>query len=607
MNNEIIIVFAVFIGAAILFITNRVRNDLVAVLVMLSLMVSGVLSVNESVAGFADPILMVIIAMFIVSEALVNTGIAQRIGEMVLTAGQGNETRLIVTLMLAVGGLGAFMSSTATVAIFIPITLSVAAKANLNPKRLLMPLSIGCLISGMMTMVATTPNLVVTQAMVSRGLDPFGFFSFTPFGAAILVIGILFILFTGRNMLSKEKRQSAYRRRTVKDFAIAYGLEHKAHVLSIPPGSSMVDLSVASTQAGEKFGLQLIALIKRLKGQPVFMQPPPETVIEAGDDILIVGTNDQVDQFAVAFGLDRMVLDRQVNRKAFLQEFGLAEIILTPESKMIGKTLAENQLRTRYKVNVLGIRRRGKPITERISSVSLDFGDALLVNAAWTDILRLRDEHEQFVVLTLPEESSEVIPSAALAPKALIILGAMVTAMASGQVPTVMAALVAAVLLVLTQCVKIGSVYRVIKWESVVLIGGILPLATALNKSGATHLMSMGLVDTLSGLGPYGMLVVIFILTATTGLFISNTATAVLIAPIAIDAAISINASPQAFAMTVAIACSAAYVTPVSSPVNGMVLEPGGYRFMDYVKVGIPMQLLTLIATVVLVGAIYMH
>lgn len=205
--------------------------------------------------------------------------------------------------------------------------------------------------------------------------------------------------------------------------------------------------------------------------------------------------------------------------------------------------MVENQFRTRYQVNVMGIRRRGKPISEGISRIPLDFGDVLLVNAAWPDILNLRNEHEDFVVLTLPEASGEVIPSAALAPWALVILLAMVVAMASELVPTVTAALVAALLLIFSRCVEMASVYRIINWEAVVLIAGILPLATALNKSGAAHMLSQGLVDTLRDLGPYGMLAVIFMVTATTGLFISNTATAVLIAPIAIDAAITVNIS----------------------------------------------------------------
>ena len=229
----------------------------------------------------------------------------------------------------------------------------------------------------------------------------------------------------------------------------------------------------------------------------------------------------------------------------------------------------------------------------------------MLVNASWPDIMHLRDERRDFVVLTLPQEFHDIVPARQQASWSLAIIGAMVAAMVSGVVPTVAAAMMAAVGLVLTRCVKLASVYRSVNWPAVVLIAGILPLATALNKSGAAQLISVGLVNTLGPLGPFAMLAVVFVVTALIGLFISNTATAVIIAPIAVDAALAIGVPPQAFAMTVAIACSAAYVTPVSSPVNMLVMEPGGYQFMDFVKVGLPLLFLTMLATVALAGLIY--
>jgi di/tricarboxylate transporter len=607
MNREILIVYAVLVSAAILFLTNRVRSDLVAILVMLALMISGVLSVGDCLAGFADPVVMIIIAMFIVSEALVNTGIAQRIGEMVMAAGQGSETRLIVMLMLAAGGVGAFMNSTAAVAIFLPVTLTVARKTGFNRKRLLMPLAIGSLISGMMTLVATAPNLVVAQVLASADLEPLGFFSFTPFGVVILGIAIVFMLLGGRGWLSREKRREVHRRRrSMSDIAAAYGVDRQLVGLRVPPTSALVDRAVARIQVGETFNIHLVAFQKPDRGGVRFVQAAPEVVFEANDGIVAVGLAEHVTRFAEAYGLLPVTSQGQRYRREFMKAVGVAEIMLSPESKLIGKTVVESRFRSRYKVHVLGIRRRGAPVSEPIADIPLEFGDTLLVNAAWPDIFRLRSEQEQFVLLGLPEESADVIPAAAMAPRALLILAAMVVAMASGLVPTVMAALVAALLLVLSRCVDVEAVYRVINWQAVVLIAGILPLAAALNQSGAAHLLSLKLVEALGGLGPYGMLSLIFMVTAVTGLFISNTATAVLIAPVAIDAAITVNAPPHAFAMTVAIACSAAYVTPVSSPVNMMVLEPGGYVFMDFVKIGIPLLLLSMLATVVLVGAIYM-
>ena len=329
-------------------------------------------------------------------------------------------------------------------------------------------------------------------------------------------------------------------------------------------------------------------------------------MFEAGDTLLVIGNPEQARRLAEHHGLDQLPSEMEPRRRQkFLQAVGVAEVMLAPESKFIGQTLDAIQFRSRYDATVLAIRRRGKPLTESLVQAKLDFGDTLLVNAGWPEILRLRDERENFVVLTIPDEFRDVTPAQKRAPLALVIIGAMVAAMVSGLLPTVTAAILAALILIIVGCVKLESVYQIIDWKAVVLIAAILPLATALSKSGVSQLISVWLVVALAPLGALGMLAVVFLVTAVTGLFISNTATAVLIAPIAIKAALASGVSPHAFAMTVAIACSAAYVTPVSSPVNMLVREPGGYSFMDFVKVGLPLQLLTLVATVLLAWVIY--
>jgi len=611
VNPEIFIVFGILIGAAVLFVSNKIRSDLVGMLVLLALMMSGVLTVRESLAGFSDPVLVVIVAMFIVSEALVNTGVAQKIGEFVLKVGGGSEMFLIPLLMAAVAGIGAFMSSTAAVAIFIPISLTVANKARLNPKRLLMPLAMGGLISGMMTLIGTPPNLVVDGALQEKGLDPIGFFSFSPFGLAVLSMAIIYVLIFGRKMLAKEEQSVPEKKsRTTLEMVRSYGLIDRLYRLRVSTNSPWIGHSVAESRMRTDYGFQCIAVEKKDFGSRKILQVEPGIVFDAGDEILVLGNKENIDSLTRDNELAKLPLKLPYpdTRKSleFKQKVGLAEIMLLPDSELVGKTLKEIQFRSRYKVSVVSLRRRGQPLTGELSDIPLDFGDALLVNAAWPDIRSLRDERENFVVLTLPEDLSEIAPAQKRAPLALAILGAMVGTMAFGLMPTVMAALLAAFLLIITRCVKLESIYHSINWHAVILIAGILPLATALDKSGAASLVAQGMVNTLGELGPMGMLVVIFAVTAATSLFISNTATAVLIAPIAIDAALEIGASPHAFAMTVAIACSAAFVTPVSSPGNMLVMEPGGYTFLDFVKVGLPLLVLTLIATVILATLIYL-
>ncbi len=606
LSYEIYVVLAVLAAAAVLFVINLVRSDIVGILVVLALLLSGVLTVDEALAGFSNPVVMIIVAMFVVSEALVSTGIAQQIGATVLKLGRGDETRLVVLLMVVIAIVGAFMSSTSAMAIFIPVALSVAQRAELNRKRLLMPLSVGALISGMMTLIATAPNLVVSEALQKKGLPALGFFSVTPFGVAALVVGTGFMIAAGRSLLDRQKHiQMGDQGFTVAGLVGSYGLADRSNRFRVMPDSPLVDRSVARIQMRQHFGLHLLAFEKRQGGRPLYLQASAETVFEAGDAIILIGRQEEADRFAAANGLQRLPLLSDRERQALLQEVGVAEIMLAPTSKLIGKSLKDAEFHSRFKATVLSIQRRGTLLTEDLIDQPLDFGDAMLINASWPDIMRLREESRDFVVLTLPQEFHDIVPARQQATWSLVIIGAMVAGMVTGVVPTVAAAMLAAVALALTRCVKLTTIYRSVNWPAVVLIASILPLATALNKSGAAQLISTGLVDTLGPLGPFAMLAVVFLVTALIGLFISNTATAVIIAPIAIDAALAIGVPPQAFAMTVAIACSAAFVTPVSSPVNMLIMEPGGYRFTDFVKVGLPLLLLCMIVTVALAGLIY--
>jgi di/tricarboxylate transporter len=331
----------------------------------------------------------------------------------------------------------------------------------------------------------------------------------------------------------------------------------------------------------------------------------PETVVHARDIIFVLGNDGQLSHLIETQALTRMPPLDEAGRQQLLQKAGIAEIMLAPESKLIGHSFKELQFRSRYKVTVLAVRRRGEALVEDLDHLELDFGDTLLVHAPWQQIIGLQAERENVVVLTLPEEYHDIAPAQKKAPWTLDILTAMVAAMALGILPTVTTAMLTALALIATGCARLEAIYRVIKWQAVVLVAGILPLATALQTSGADRFIAAGLVSLLDPLGPYAMLAVIFLCPAVMGFFLSNTATAILIAPIAIDTAVTIGASPQAFAMTVAVACSAAYVTPVSSPVNMLVYEPGGYSFMDFVKVGLPLLLLTMLATITLAAALY--
>ncbi|MGO9035110.1 SLC13 family permease [Mycobacterium sp.] len=329
-------------------------------------------------------------------------------------------------------------------------------------------------------------------------------------------------------------------------------------------------------------------------------------MFEADDVVFTLVDEEQVPALSTTLGCSVTGPQAESQQQEVLQDIGVAEVMPAPESKAIGSTLGGLDLSSQYHVTVLALRHRGQPVTENPAGETLDFGDTLLVGGNWDDINRLSDDRENFVLLTLPAEYQERLPARGRAPIAVGILVGMVAIMVTQVLPNSDAALIAALAMIAAGCVRLDSIYRLISWTTLVLIAGMLPLATALTKTGATTLMAKELVRTLGPLGPMLMLAVVFLVTALVGLFISNAATAVLIAPVAIEAAQALHVSPQGFAMTVAIACSAAFATPVSSPSNMLVMEPGGYRFGDYVKVGLPMLLLTMLATVALARVIYL-
>jgi len=600
------VILAVAVG---LFAWGRPRADIVGLLVVLALMASGTLTPQEALAGFGSPVVILIAAIFIVSEGLVNTGVAQRLGDSVVKLGKGSEARMVTAVMLLAGGVGSVMNSSAIAAMFIPIVLRICSKAGMNPKRMLMPLCVAVMISGMMTLIASSPNIIVENALRARHLTPLGFFSWTPLGVVMLAIAVLFMLVLGRDLLSKQERadEGGEKAPTTSDILGSYGLRELWHRVEVLPDSSLSHQPLADLEAtlyGE-YGLTIVGVEQSVHGKVKFLPARPRVVLQGGDMIFVLARDEPLQRFVQDFHCSIAGPLDEKRRQLALQEMGVAEVMLTPGSNLIGHPIGEAEIGRRFGLTVLASRHQGTAFNENLRERTLDFGDTLLVSGEWDDINRLRNEREDFLVLTLPMEYGELLPARGRAPIAVAILIAMVLIMVFSLLPNAAAAIIAALAMVATGCVRLDRIYRVISWSTIVLIAGMLPMATALDKTGATSLMAQTLVKTLGPLGPDLMVAVVFLVTALVGLFISNSATAVLIAPVAIEAALALHVSPQAFAMTVAIACSAAYVTPVSSPTNMLVMEPGGYAFSDYVKVGLPMLLLTMVATVLLVRVLF--
>ncbi|MER0125580.1 SLC13 family permease [Franconibacter daqui] len=607
MNGELIWVLSLLAVAVALFATGKVRMDAVALLVIIAFVLSGTLTLNEAFAGFSDPNVILIAALFIIGDGLVRTGVATKMGSWLMSVAGSSETRMLILLMLTVAGLGAFMSSTGVVAIFIPVVLSVCSRMKISPSRLMMPLSFAGLISGMMTLVATPPNMVVNSELLREGFKGFEFFDVTPLGLAILLCGIVYmLLFRFMLKVSGAADQASWKRRTFRDLIKDYHLTGRARRLAIRPGSPMVGHRLDDLKLRERYGANVIGLERWRRFRRVIVNVTGVTEFRARDVLLIDMSDPEVDlrQFCSEQQLEPMILRGEYFSDQAL-DVGMAEVSLIPESEIIGKSVRGIGFRTRYGLNVVGLRRDGAALKGAIVDEPLMLGDILLVVGDWKLISKLGGRGHDFLVLNLPVEESDASPAHSQAPHAIFCLALMVAMMLTDEIPNPIAAIIACLLMGKFRCIDLQSAYKAIHWPSIILIVGMMPFALALQKTGGVDLVVRGLMELGGGYGPQAMLACLFVLCAATGLFISNTATAVLMAPVALAAAKSMGVSPYPFAMAVAMAASAAFMTPVSSPVNTLVLGPGRYSFSDFVKLGVPFTLMVMIICVVMIPLLF--
>lgn len=608
MNGELIWVLSLLAIAVVLFATGKVRMDAIALMVIVAFVLSGTLTLNEAFSGFSDPNVILIAALFIIGDGLVRTGVATKMGAWLVSVAGNSETKMLIYLMLTVAGLGAFMSSTGVVAIFIPVVLSVSARMNTSPSRLMMPLSFAGLISGMMTLVATPPNLVVNSELLREGLHGFSFFSVTPIGLVVLILGIVYMLAV-RFMLKTDNGDSARdgrKRSTFRDLIREYHLTGRARRLAIRPGSPMIGQRLDDLKLRERYCANVIGVERWRRFRRVIVNVNGVSEFRARDVLLIDMSASDVDlrQFCGEQMLEPMVLRGEYFADQAL-DVGMAEVALIPDSEMIGKTVREIAFRTRFGLNIVGMKRDGKAMDGSVVDEPLQLGDILLVVGNWRQIALLAKRGRDFVVLNMPVEVDDASPAHSQAPHAIFCLVLMVALMLTDEIPNPIAAIITCLLMGKFRCINAESAYKAIHWPSIILIVGMMPFALALQKTGGVDLVVKGLMDVAGGEGPYLMLGCLFMMCAAIGLFISNTATAVLMAPIALAAAKSMGVSPYPFAMVVAMAASAAFMTPVSSPVNTLVLGPGKYSFSDFVKIGVPFTILVMVVCVLLIPVLF--
>ena len=603
MSTDLALVLLLLAAAVAMFVVNKPRMDAVALIMIAALPLTGIITMEEALAGFSDSNIVLIAALFVIGEGLVRTGVARQLGDWLNARAGNSETRLLVLLMLAVAGLGAVMSSTAIVAIFIPVVMRISRNTGVAPSRLMMPMSSAALISGMLTLVATAPNLVVNAELVRQGQQGFHFFSFTPFGLPVLVLGIVYMLFARRWLAATKDAAVARRRRSLRDWIDQYQLADREYRARITPASSLVGrrLDELSLRAA---GVNLLAIERSRRFGPELVRPQARTELQAGDVLLIDVRAPEVEIEALRqkYAVELMPLSED---RGYLtdrsQEIGMVEVIVPAESKLIGQTVLQARVRSEYGLTVIGLRRGRSVHGHGLLREKLAIGDTLLLVGFWKDIERLQKKAADLVLLNTPAELDDVLPAAGKAPHALAVLALVVGLMISGAIPNVQAALIGCLLMGLLGCVDLNSAYRSISWKTLVLIVGMLPFSIALQRTGGVDLAAGAMTALVGEATPRLVLASLFVITALLGLFISNTATAVLMAPVALALAVDLRASPYPFAMIVALAASAAFMTPVSSPVNTLVVGPGNYAFGDFVRVGVPFTVIVLLVSVFLV------
>jgi di/tricarboxylate transporter len=774
MTLEIALVLFVLLGSLVLFVTEWLRMDLVALLVLAVLAVTGLVSPAQALSGFSNPAVVTVWAMFILSAALTRAGVAGIIGRRVLGwAGRG-ETRIVTVIMLTSAVLSAFMNNIGVAALMLPVVLDIARRTGRPPSRLLMPLAYGTLLGGLTTLIGTPPNLLVADALRAQGERPFGMFDYTPVGGGVMIVGIAFVAVVGRRLLPRRDpaREASSRPDQLEQ---QYRLDERSAVLRIPMDSQLADRTLGQSRIGQATGLNVYAL---LRGRETLLAPGPGTLLHPGDRLLVEGPLDRYNemrewqQFTVDVGhpaLDELasaeigveeltvapdspILGRTLRQIGFRRQFGgivlalrrdsrtlyldlattpleagdrllvqarrsdietlreapefespvdiseerlgkdyhlreqlftvhvpsdsllegrslaqgrigdalglgvlgfkrgetmhllpepdtalqggdlllvrgrrddldvfrglqgleigsetapdlrglesdregMFEAMLSPRTSLTGKTLGELRFRERYGVQVLALLREGEVLRANLRDVSLRFGDALLLLGP-RDRAAILDQDPDFLVLS--HVTAQVVDRTR-APLAAMIMAAVLVPVLAGWLPIAVSAVAGAALMVLTRCIPMDEAYRSIEWRSIFLIAGMLPLGVALQQSGAAAMVAEGLLETVGSLGPWGVLVCLYLITAAATMIIPTAALVVLMAPIAFRAETGV--SEHAVMMAVAMAASASFTSPVSHPANILVMGPGGYRFVDYVKLGVPLTLIVLVVVLLL-------
>lgn len=778
MTLEIVGVLVILSAAMILFITEWLRVDLVALLVMVALALTGLVSPDQALSGFSNPAVVTVWAVLILSGALARTGVAGRLGHLVLQLAGEGEARLLAVIMITAGVLSGFMNSIGVASLLLPVVIDIARRTDRPPSRLLIPLAFASLMGGLNTLIGTPPNLLISESLRTAGLQAFQMFDFTPIGLAVLLAGTLFMILIGRHLLPERDIVRELSSRGAEDFQEHYDLKERMSFLRLPEDSALDGMTLMESRLGSALELNVLAVFRgreshlapragftlqggdrllvegRMKrwrelsnhnhlelkdrklpleevftleyqlaevdissesdwkgrslrgmdfwqeyqisvlavrrGEKILRTNLGDLTLEAGDVLLIQGQPEQISRLEQitdlqqkkledlkeyqleervmlvsvpansilagktllesrlgdAYGLDVLSIIREdgeqvkPNPEIRLQvgdallvkgkeqelrmisglgelevltspnmdltdleteETGLLEVVLSPHSSLEGKTLRELDFRTRFGLNVVAIWRGGRAHRSNLREMELGFGDALLLFGP-RQRLKMMGKEGDFLVLS---ERVKAPPKLEKAPLAVLIMVSVLVPVIAGWLPIAIASVLGAALMVFTGCLTMDEAYQQIEWRAVFLIAGMLPLGIAMESTGAAQLIGEAMINLIGGWGPLAVLAGLFLLAVLGSQFMPNPAVAVLLAPIALSASGELGISPYPLMMTVAVSSSAAFLSPVGHPANLLVMGPGGYRFSDYIKVGLPLSLIVMVVVILLMPVVF--
>lgn len=598
--TEIWTVFAIIAGVIVLFMWDRLPVIVVCIGSALALYATGVLTLGQSLAGFGDPATIFVASLFVVSAGLEMTGVTAWAGQILIGRAGDSRTRLIVLMMVFVGLLSALISVNGAVAALLPVVVVMAVRLGRSPSQLLMPLVFGAHSGSMLALTGTPVNVLVMEASSDAGAGGFGYFEFALVGIPLAAGGIVIAWLFGERLLpTRESRNlppdlSEHSRTLVEQFRLASDV----HELRVREDSALVDTPRRALDLSDWPGLTLVT-VQDGAGAAVRRE-----TIEAGDHLMIRGEALSVAKAAADLGLalrdDAARVD--VANSLFNRESGLAEVVIPPRSPLVGERFFPGMVTESGDLIVLAIQRQGEDLAP---GAPLGAGDTLLLQGTWRALDERLDPAEVLVVNSPDLVRRQAVPMGQGARQMIAVLAVMVVLLATGIVPAAVAGLLAAAAVLLLGILSVEQVYRAINWTTVILVGAMMPLSTAIAGTGAAKLLAEWLLTAIGDSGPTMLLVGLFVLTAVLGQVISNTATALIIIPISVVAAEQMGVSPQPVLMCVAIAAAGAFLTPVATPTNLMVMEPGNYRFGDYWKLGLPMMIWFFIIAVFLVPLIW--